>query len=59
MVCSYCNTQISVDGSCSCQSKAGKLAAPAPEIRMAGTDTPKAALHTERLPFRGLELPIP
>jgi hypothetical protein len=59
MVCPYCNTQVSADGSCSCQSKGGKLPSPAPVIRMAGADAPKDAVHTERLPFHGLELPIP
>jgi hypothetical protein len=59
MLCPYCHHQISADGACSCHSQAGKLAAPAPQIRTSGTDSHEAGIRAERLPFRGLELPIP
>jgi hypothetical protein len=58
MLCPYCKSQVKADGSCSCHPQ-GKSTSSAPEIRTAGVEGPRAAVQTERLPFRGLELPIP
>jgi hypothetical protein len=59
MTCPYCQTQVSVDGACACQTQAAKVKSPAPEIRAVGADRHEAAVRVERLPFHGLELPIP